>query len=188
MPNLEEKRNEWLSLAKEIMLKAVERDSVFSHEFCPTTYNQDEKELKEALKRVANLTREIHTLAGRLAILERDGSFGAKVLGINDEITRTALAILVTARMGGSASREVKRVNEVIDLVGGRDPERCLAVRNLFREDGILFKHTNICPSVSLDESRCYIRESAFNKVVGQAVDGSEGMCDAIALAGRWER
>jgi len=183
-----DRKYEWLQLAKDLMLKCVERDSVFSHELCPSTYSNDEADKKKSLKRVADLSREISTLAGRLAILERDGSIGAKALGIDDEIARTVIAILVIARLGGCAAYEVRKVSAVIDLVGGREPSRCLAIRNLFREDGLLFKHIYISLQPALDDCRSVIRESAFNKVLGQNSDESETVCNAAAMMGRWER
>jgi len=185
---ISEKREQWLDIAKTLTLKAAERHRIFQQDLCPSGFQQSEPERKASLKQVAELAKEISTLSSRLAIIERDGSIGAKGLGIDDEIARTTLALLVIARLSGDAGRDVKRVSDVIDLVGGRDPARCVAVRCLFRENnGSLFPHVWIGRSPVLDEATIYLTENAFNRICGLESE-SQKMCDAVGLLGRWER
>jgi hypothetical protein len=190
--NLDQKRASWLGVCKELTLKMIEREGVYTN-LCPSSYKFDEKERKENLKRAADLTRELTTFASRMAILERDGAIGTKrLLGIEPpEIVRMVLALLVTARLSAVGSREVKRVNEILDFVGGRDPERSLQVRNLFRDDSILRPHIHLglYPTPVIDEGRVYLTEISMNKALGLASDNSEVVCNAVALAtnGKWD-
>jgi hypothetical protein len=189
--NLDQKRVNWLDLAKQITLKAVERDSVYTHDLCPNSYKPDEKEKKEALKRVSDLTRDLNTLTSRMQILERDGTIGAKLL-LNtepDDIVRSVLAAMVTVKFSAEAARNLKRVGDYLDLLGNRDPERCLAIRMLFREDdGILFKHIHIYPAQDLSDCRASLRERDFNRILGLKPDPSERLCEAAALTEKWSR
>ena len=182
--NGESKRDQWMRIAQELTMLSAQRLDIYDTDVAPDRH-VDEADRAEAKKKIADLSAQIGSLSGRLAIVERDGSVGSRALvGHDDDLCRIVLAMLVTARLSAVSQGIIRQVYNVMDLASGRDPTVCLAVRNLFRADGLLRKHVHLAPSPVLDEAVVHLRESAFNFAVGQPGDGADAACDDVGMAG----
>jgi hypothetical protein len=71
-----------------------------------------------------------------------------------------------------------------MDYASVRNPSIALNVRNMFRSDGKLFPFISLGRYIVLDELTVTLRESVFNRIIGQPSDLVEQKCDAEALVG----
>lgn len=182
-------RVRWATLAKRITERLLLRHE--KHEdLCQSHATPTPDDKRQALKQICALNREISRLADDLGTVEAEAGLGTLALFGQDHgnLLRIVVALLATARFDRSVGRDARCVEDVLSLVGARDPEDCLAVRALFRDDSMLKRHINLSSGVSLDDCGVKIKESSLNRLLGQNPDDSECMTDAVALTtARWK-
>jgi hypothetical protein len=180
----EQRRSQWLATIKQITEKCFERESRLS-DVCPQRTSLDSNVKKQALKEIAMLSGEISKKVATLADIERDQGFGFGVLGhAQEELTVVVLSLLFAARLDASVGRSIRSIQDVMDYASVRNPSIALNVRNLFRSDGKLFPFISLGRYIVLDELTVTLRESVFNRIIGQPSDLVEQKCDAEALVG----
>lgn len=177
-------RRDWLEAAKSILLLTVERHGLLGS-LCPRYVHAEPAERTTTLKRVVEINAELDTLVADCAAIESEHDIGCRALtNSSDRTLVVTVALLVAVRLSADAGYEARTIADVLALVGARDPEESLIVRNLFRSDGILFPFVNILPAETLDTSRIAITESAFNKALGLEPDASETITGYMAVTG----
>ena len=182
---IETKRAEFLNDLKQVVQVIYQRERWFNA-LCPQL-KPDDAERGKALKQISSESKHLGELIGRLSQIGQDGSLGfQRLLGFEpDEVTATVMALLVACRLDSSVSTSMRAVDDLSHFVANRDPVVALQIRNLFRADGKLFPFVTVRLSLVLDEATVILRESAFNRVMGQASDVVEARCEAEALIGR---
>jgi hypothetical protein len=181
-------RTAWAGLAKRMTERLLERQEKLN-DLCPNNSLCTGDDRRQALKAVCNLNKDIAKLADEMAALEQESRVGTKAMLGKDPgtLVRTVVALMATARFSPEVGRDARSVDDIVGLVGARDPEDSLAVRSLFREDRVLHPHINISYGPTLDESGVRFKESSLNRLLSQSPDDSEKMTDAICLTNRWK-
>ena len=184
---IDKARVKWAELAKRMTQSIMERNEKLE-DLCPNQLvSPDER--RPILKAICSNNRDIAKLADDMATAEAEAAVGTKVLLGHDpgNLVRMVLSLMVVGRFEPRIGHEVRFIQDIIGMVGARDPEDCLSVRALFRDDSVLQPHISICPGCTLDESPVRIREASLNKLLGQQKDESERLCDAVALTKTWK-
>jgi len=178
----------WAGLAKRIAELCIARRERLE-ELCPNhcSFTADEK--RDTLKAVCGLNKEIAQAADEMGNLESESSMGVSALLGQDPgpLVRTVLAVLTVARFAPAVSREARVIQDAVSLCGARDVDDSLAVRGLFRQDGLLYDHVAVSFHVTLDESGVRLKESSLNRLLGQAPDDTEMATEAVAMTSRWK-
>ena len=141
----------------------------------------------EALRSVCRLNRDIATIADQMAVLEH--GFGVTaIIPHPSPLARVTVAVMVMARLLTDVNGAAHEVEDIADLVGGRDPEDALTVRNLFRNDSPLRAHIRLNYAATLDESGVRLKEASLNKILANKPDeGSEHITDALCVTTKWK-
>jgi len=179
-------RVRWLELAKRITDRCMNRRDKLS-DLCPPPSVTD-AERKETLKAVCALNREIAKLADQMAEVEDHASVGTGAIlqSAPDSLVRVVVSLLTAARLCAEVNRELRQVQDVVELASGHDTEDAVAVRNLFRNDGLLRPHVSMAYGATLDESEVRLKEASLNRILNQPRDESERLTDGAAFAGKW--
>ena len=186
--DLEQRRSLWLATGKQITEICFERESQLG-DLCPQRTSLDQKTKNQALRKISVLSKEISKKVETLADIERDQGFGFGVLGHDpDELTVVVLSLLLAARLDASVARSIRTIQDVMDFTAVRNPSIALIVRNMFRSDGKLFQFISLGRYIVLDELPVTLRESVFNRILGQPSDLVEARCEAESLVGNNKR
>jgi len=179
-------RVRWLELAKRITERCMNRRDKLS-DLCPPPTPTD-SERKETLKAVCALNREIAKLADQMAEVEATVGIGTGAIlkGAPENLVRIVVSMMTAARLSSEVNRELRHIEDVVELASGRDAEDAVAVRNLFRSDGLLRPHITVAYGATLDESAVRLREASLNRILNQPRDESERLTDAAAFAEKW--
>lgn len=181
-------QREWLDNIKKMVMSVVERETLFG-DVCPS-YNPTVEEKRDVLKKLVVKNSEISDLIERTLEIETT-DFGISLIlpknQMNPEIA-LVLYLSVSARLDGGLGRMFRQVSDYVSHVAHRDPTTALQVRNLFRCDSPI--HELIAMEkdiIVLDDAKITLRESAFNKAVGNTSDLSEKRCEAEFIRlNRW--
>jgi hypothetical protein len=157
----------YLNKAKVLLVLLVERERENS-QACPSILNRTERQ--EELKKVAGFTRQIDELLRELRNYEKDHDVGISKLTdikkLPDVIYGAGVALLLT-RLSDDAERTLGHVSDVISLLGSRDIELSLLIRESFAIGNFLHSVSNLRPSTSVDAMRIDgVKESVFQKCI----------------------
>lgn len=184
---ISKQRSEWTRLARGITEKLLERNERIEHDLAPGSLLDDD-DRRNALKFICRMNRDINSLCEKMSALERTTKVGTKaLLNRNPEhLMRIVVALLATARFDRQAEREARCVGDIVEIVGAKDSDDCLAVRSMFRDDSVLRPHLSISYRQTLDASSVCLKESSLNKLLAQKTDQSEKVTDAISMVNKW--
>jgi hypothetical protein len=182
--------NAYLQEIKTLVIELIERDTLFT-ECCPTLRYIPETDKKENLSKIAKKTKEISERVQRLLQME-NGTFGVTALLQGQHIPEETALVLyccIAARLDQSLATTFRRVQDFVSIVAGRDGGLALKCRNLFRSDSPIDKLIALGSGcVVLDEKKCFLRETAFNKAVNQTDDRTTVQCEAELFCDKWDR
>lgn len=178
----------WLEAGKRIAILCVERATRYNS-LCPRFACIPVAEKRAALKRIAEISSQLDSLAHHLATVEAKSDIGCRVLANSTNHTLiVVVALLIACRLSHEMGSELRTVADLLSLAGNREPETSIRIRGMFRSDGILYRHVHLLPCENLDASRITITESAFNRALGLPHDKAECIFNLQAVAGRWSR
>lgn len=181
-------RTKWATLAKRITERVMERQEKMQ-DLCPGNPLATE-DRQQTLKAICGMNREIARLTEEMAGIEEESHVGSTPL-LGQEpgaLVRTVMALMAVARFSPEVGRDARSVDDIVGLVGARDPEDSLSVRALFRDDSVLRPHVNISYGPTLDESGVRLKEPSLNRLLSQQPsDKSEMMAEAVAMIGKWK-
>ncbi len=165
------RRRDWLQAAKRLALQFVERRSTIG-DLCPMIPCTDRPAI---LKRLVQIGREIDQTISRMAEIESGNPpLGvAALLPTAGTEERTAVALLVLARLSPTANRELRQVGDISEHIAGDDPAVALAVRQLFSLNGSLrpFVGVERGGESNLDLFHVLLRDQYFAQVLGDTPD-----------------
>ena len=171
---IEERREAWLRLAKELALAAHQR---MSHlvDTCPLPHERAEARV-EALGEVAKLNNRTSELCQAMREIENekdDEPMGTNALLGQEpsEAIRITVVLFTLRNITDALSHSLNRVGEAIDYAAGREPTASIEVRQAFRSDGVLRPHFHVEPDATIDRYYITLTESAFSTVLGLPQD-----------------
>jgi hypothetical protein len=181
-------RTAWAEAAKQISLLLLDRREKLQ-DLCPSNCLADDDDRRQTLKAVCGLNRKLSALLDQMAAQDKNSCVGVKALLGSEpgSLVRTLVSLMVSARFDPSLSRDTRTIDYVIGLVGASDPDDCIAARNLFRADSVIYPHLHIAFGPTLDESGVRFKDSSTNKLLAQPRDETEKITEATALTSRWK-
>jgi len=182
--NQASRRTRWLELAKDLTTACLTRQDKL-RDLAPDS-RLDDSERKQTLKAICKLNRDIGKTVEDMTALESDDFGVAAIVNDPTQLERITVALMAVARLVGDVGRELSRVENLVDVVGGMDMEDTLALRSLFRDDSRLRQHIHIHYAETLDESEVRLKESSLNRILGDKPDTSERMTEVAALSSKW--
>jgi len=177
-------RLDYMSTLAEIASMAVDR-----HENLPSTMGMNcmrsPQDAAESERIVAQASIRITERCNKLRAIEQrsKGAIGIpSVLGKDvPNAIRVAVAILAGKATSGSWPHETHSVGSLLQPAGGADPKDLLAVREAFRQCGILRPHIHCEQARTIDElSNLAITETSYRLLLALEPDSE---CDELIKA-----